>query len=104
MPLDLGLGEIRVLVPDDVCVTTEAKVGVGAVNVGDGEQGGIDLDVDDDVAAAPGVKHLHVVADVDIGAVSVGDSFIAWRADDWSSDRFDALQTGTNRLACMGAA
>ena len=31
-----------------MCVTTEAKIGVGAVDTGDGEQGGVDLDVDDD--------------------------------------------------------
>ena len=104
MPLDIGLGEIRVLVPDDVCVTTDADVGVGAVNVGDGEQGGIDLDVDDAVPVAPGVRHLHVVADVDIGAFSVGDSFFAWSSDEWPGDRFDSLEAGTNRLACMGAA
>jgi len=103
LPLDIGMGEILVLVPDDVCVTTDAEVGVGEVNVGDGEQGGVDLDVSDDRRVAPGVKQLHIVADVGIGAVHVGDSFFEWRGD-WHDDGFDALETGTNRLACMGAA
>src|SRR5687767_2102809 len=42
LPLEIGMGEIQVLVPDDLCVTTEADIGMGAFDVGDGEQGGID--------------------------------------------------------------
>src|SRR5215207_663431 len=38
LDLELGLGEIQVLAPGDVCVTTDAAVGVGAVDTGDGEQ------------------------------------------------------------------
>ena len=45
--LDMGIGEIQLLVPDDLCVTTDAQLGIGAVNTGDGEQGGVDVDVTD---------------------------------------------------------
>jgi len=103
--LDIGMGEIKVLVPESVCVTTEAEVGVGVVNTGDGDQGGVDLDIRDKRAVAPGVAQLHVIADVGVGAVLVGDRFASWdRPGGWHDDGFDALQTGTSRAACRGTA
>ena len=76
--LDLGMGEIQVLVPEDLCVTTDTTIGVGAVDTGDGEQGGIDLDVESNARVSPGTRHLHVIADVGVGAVRVGDRDVAF--------------------------
>ena len=107
LPLELGMGEIQVLVPDDVCVTTDAEVGVGAVNAGDGDQGGVDLDVDDSRAVAPGVAQLHVIADVGIGAVhdrrpasSDSDGPVAHGA----TASFERCASRASRAACEGAA
>jgi phage shock protein PspC (stress-responsive transcriptional regulator) len=103
--LDLGMGEIQLIVPDDLCVTTDAQIGVGAINVGDGEEGGIDLDVVDRSRVAPGIPHLHVIADVGVGAVHVGDRFFRFDGPGgWRDDDFDGLDAGTNRLACKGPA
>jgi phage shock protein PspC (stress-responsive transcriptional regulator) len=103
--LEIGMGEIEVLVPDDLCVTTEAEIGVGVVNDGDGDQGGIDLDIAGDRSVAPGVRHLHLIADVGMGAVMVGDGFYDWDGPGpWRGDGFDELRTGTNRAACLGTA
>jgi phage shock protein PspC (stress-responsive transcriptional regulator) len=105
LPVEIGMGEIKVIVPDDLCVTTDADVGVGAVNIGDGEQGGVDLDVDgDDRRVSPGVPHLHLIADIGVGALMVGDRFHDWGPDRWHDDGFDALESGTSRAACVGAA
>jgi phage shock protein PspC (stress-responsive transcriptional regulator) len=105
LPLEIGMGEIKLLVPDDLCVTTEADVGMGAVNIGDGEQGGVDLDVDDERRVTPGVPHLHVIADIGVGALLVGDRFYDWDGPGrWHDDGFDELETGTSRAACLGAA
>ena len=105
LPLDIGMGEMRVIVPDDVCVTTNADVGVGAVDVGDGEQGGIDFDLDeDDRMVAPGVEHLHLIADVGVGYLQVGDEFHEFRGPGSWRDDFDSLESGTSRVACLGAA
>lgn len=105
LPLDIGMGEIQVLVPDDVCVTTNADVGVGAVDIGDGEQDGIDLDIDeDDRVVAPGVEHLHLIADVGVGYLQVGDDFFDFRGPGSWRDDFDSLESGTSRAACLGAA
>ena len=94
--------------PADVCVTTAAEVGVGLVNAGDGDQGGVDLDIDDNRAVAPGVTQLHVIADVGIGAVHVGDRFVnldgpGGAPGRWHSD-FEVLRSPASRAACMGAA
>jgi phage shock protein PspC (stress-responsive transcriptional regulator) len=102
--LEIGMGEIQVLVPDDMCVTTDAEIGVGAIDVGDGEQGGIDLDVHERRYVASAVPHLHVDADVGIGAVRVGDSFFSLKRPGRWPDDFDALDVGTSRAACMGTA
>jgi phage shock protein PspC (stress-responsive transcriptional regulator) len=100
--LDLGMGEIKVLVPDDVCVTTAAEVGLGAVNTGDGEQGGVDLDVRDERDVAPGVPHLHVIADLGVGHLAVGDRFFDWSGPGrWRDADFDSLETGSSRAACL---
>ena len=100
--LELGLGEIQVLVPDDLCVTTDATIGVGAIDTGDGEQGGVDLDVEEHRPVASGIPHLHLDTDIGIGAVHVGDSFFDWGPGErWRGpDNFDGLDPGTNRAAC----
>jgi phage shock protein PspC (stress-responsive transcriptional regulator) len=104
LPVEIGMGEIQVLVPDDVCVTTDAEIGAGEVDVGDGVQGGIDLDVETDRVVAPGVPHLHVVADVGLGALHVGDDFFDFRGPGRWRDGFDGFDPGTSRAACEGTA
>ena len=51
--VDLGIGEARVLVPDDVCVATTPQVGMGEVRVLGHSNEGIDVDVEDRPGAAP---------------------------------------------------
>jgi phage shock protein PspC (stress-responsive transcriptional regulator) len=105
LPLDLGLGEIQVLVPDDMCVTTDASIGVGAVDTGDGEQGGIDIDVEDRTIPAPGVDQLHIDADVGVGAIRVGDHIRGNRFDvDAAPWRDTTVMPGTSLAACEAPA
>ena len=75
LPLELGAGEIQVLVPDDLCVLTDAKVRMGAVDGGNDEQGGVDLDIVDRRAVAPGTPTVRLDVDLGLGAVRVGDYF-----------------------------
>jgi phage shock protein PspC (stress-responsive transcriptional regulator) len=104
MPLEIGMGEIQVLVPDDLCVTTDAEIGAGEVDVGDGVQGGVDLDVESDRVVAPGVRRLHIVADIGLGALHVGEDFFDFRGPGRWRDEFDELDPGTSRAACLGTA
>ncbi len=106
LPLEIGMGEIKVLVPDDLCVTTEADVGMGAVNTGDGEQGGVDLEVDDD---APGVarrpapardrrrRRRRAAGRRPASTAGTGPAAGTTTAS-------TTLETGTSRAACQGAA
>jgi hypothetical protein len=73
LELDLGLGEARVVVPDDVCVATSADVGIGNVRLFDRDNGGIDVDFEDRPDAGPGVTRLVLDAEVGIGEVRVHD-------------------------------
>ena len=47
LDLDVGIGEARVIVPDDVCVATDADVGVGNVAMFGRDHGGVDVDYED---------------------------------------------------------
>ena len=47
LEIDLGVGEARVIVPEDVCVATDAQVGIGEVRNFDQHNEGIDVDFDD---------------------------------------------------------
>jgi phage shock protein PspC (stress-responsive transcriptional regulator) len=98
LPLEIGMGEIQVLVPEDMCVVTDAHVSFGAVDIGDGEEGGVDFDVSDDRRPDPGVAYLHIDADLGFGGMTVGD-----RLDDWHEGprwRHGGVQGGTSRAAC----
>lgn len=72
LDLTLGVGHAQVLVPDDVCVVTNTRVGGGYVNLRGRETGGLDVDyrVRDDVTQAP---RLLVRGDVGLGALEVSD-------------------------------
>ena len=96
MPLKLGLGEIQVLVPKDLCVTTDAHVGMGTID----DQGGVDLDVVDRRSVAPGTPELRVVADVGIGELQIGDRWTEVARGPHGFRELGLERIGTNRAAC----
>ena len=69
--LDVGMGAARLIVPEDVCVASAAEVGIGAVDVFDHENGGIDVDWDDRPRAPSGGSRVVVDADIGVGALLV---------------------------------
>jgi phage shock protein PspC (stress-responsive transcriptional regulator) len=91
LPVTIGMGEIQVLVPEGTCVTTEADISAGTYQEPDnGEQGGVDVEIDDRHRVAPGTPELHVVADIGLGALTVGPpDYVLGRHDRgwWSDDR-----------------
>lgn len=76
LDLDLGIGDARVIVPDDVCVATDAAVGIGEVKTFERGNEGIDVDVEDLPDAAPDVTRLLVKADVGVGSLRIGRTSI----------------------------
>jgi phage shock protein PspC (stress-responsive transcriptional regulator) len=104
VPIKLGVGELEVAVPDDVCVTYDVQVGAGQVTTLDGiDDGGLDLDVQGDAAAPSGTTELHLKADLGVGAVRIGPRVIR-EGGGW---RFPAPGTAGSRLlnaACKASA
>jgi hypothetical protein len=85
VPLELGVGEMRVLVPPGTCVTADARIGGGATNITGDEEGGLDVHVVDRPALPPGTHELHLDTRVGLGAVHVADDARGFHRD-W---RFD---------------
>ena len=69
--LRLGVGEAQLLVPRDVCVSTDSHLGIGGVQVFDHDGGGIDADWQDERRAPAGAARVVVDASVGIGAFTV---------------------------------
>jgi phage shock protein PspC (stress-responsive transcriptional regulator) len=75
LPVRIGMGEIQVLVPDATCVTVDADISMGGYEPPDGgEEGGVDLEIEDRFPVAAGRPELHVVADIGLGALRIGDT------------------------------
>ena len=73
--IDLGIGDAKLIVPDDVCVATDAQVGIGEARTFDRHSEGVDVDVADLPDASPETTRLLVKADVGIGSLRIGRSF-----------------------------
>jgi predicted membrane protein len=82
LQLDVGVGEAVLIVPDDVCVATDASVGIGGVSVFDRQGGGVDVDYLDARDAEAGGTRLLVDADIGVGHLDV-------RSNDQPSDDED---------------
>jgi phage shock protein PspC (stress-responsive transcriptional regulator) len=69
--LKLGVGEARLIVPNDVCVSTTSHLGIGGVQVFDRDTGGVDVDWEDEHSAPASTPRVLVDANVGIGAFTV---------------------------------
>ena len=69
--LDVGVGEAQLVVPPDVCVSSDTHLGIGGVQVFNRDTGGIDVDHQDERIAPPGTPRVVVDANVGIGAFTV---------------------------------
>ncbi len=99
----MGVGHAVVLVPENVCVTTDAQVGIGAVDAFDHENGGIDVAHDDARTAPAGTPRVVLKGDIGVGMLDVHhDRLHADGRRDWGHDnRWDEFESGGND-ACVG--
>jgi hypothetical protein len=118
LKLEMGIGSLRVIVPDDVCVASDMRIGAGYARVLDRDSGGLDIDWRRSPIDRAGVKRLVIDGDVGIGELQVVNTrtpFTDWEHDDRVEDRFDEnFRLGSNRsapvpdseanLACVEAA
>jgi phage shock protein PspC (stress-responsive transcriptional regulator) len=86
LDLKIGAGAIELIVPEDVCVVTKARVGAGYVGALDRESGGLDVDWDDTPVPPAGTPRLVVDADIGLGALLVGNRPIG--DDEYQPGRF----------------
>jgi phage shock protein PspC (stress-responsive transcriptional regulator) len=102
LALDVGMGEAVVIVPDDVCVATDARLGMGGVDVFDRDGGGVDVDFLDQETPAAGATELVLDAQIGIGHLDVrttdpDDHFEGFRDRRFDrGDREDPLIRGGN--------
>ncbi len=71
LDLRLGAGELAVIVPRDVCVATDARIGGGYVRSLESEEGGLDLAWRNEPAPPSGVPRLSIHAEVGLGTLLV---------------------------------
>jgi len=71
LELALGMGEATLIVAEDVCVTTRARVGMGVVRAFGREHAGVDVGVADQDEARAGTARVVLDADVGFGALDV---------------------------------
>jgi predicted membrane protein len=69
--VSLGMGEARVRVPSNVCVSTTAQILVGAADIPDRVDEGANLDIDQHAPAIAGRPRLLVTADVGVGHLQI---------------------------------
>jgi phage shock protein PspC (stress-responsive transcriptional regulator) len=79
----LGVGEADLIVPRDVCVSTDSHLGIGGVEVFDRDNGGVDVDWQDERNASEGTPRIVLDGDIGIGALTVHHE----EDQGWNSER-----------------
>lgn len=69
--VQVGMGEVVVIVPKDVCVSTNGDAGIGAVSSFAHEVGGVDVDFVDDRTPKAAAPHLTIDAETGIGHIEI---------------------------------
>jgi phage shock protein PspC (stress-responsive transcriptional regulator) len=69
--MNVGVGHALLLVPANACVTTDGRAGVGAVDVFNSTNGGVDVKVADSRTPRPGAPRIVLKGDVGLGLVEV---------------------------------
>jgi phage shock protein PspC (stress-responsive transcriptional regulator) len=102
LKVDVGLGEAVLYVPSNACVSSDVQIGVGASDVFDRDNDGVDVNYVDDGPAPAGRPKLHIDADVGVGAIEiVRDGFVRDQFTEhaFNRDRVINLDAGGTRCA-----
>jgi phage shock protein PspC (stress-responsive transcriptional regulator) len=105
LEMDLGMGEARLLVPEDVCVATAADVGMGNVSFFGRSNDGIDIDFDERPDADRDTTRILLDAEIGLGELRVShDDFWDGHGPGFGRDRdeFEPDQSGNFACATTG--
>jgi phage shock protein PspC (stress-responsive transcriptional regulator) len=96
----LGMGDLVVQVPENVCVSTHVKIGAGDAQVFGRDNAGFDVDWSETPANPAGAPELYIDADASLASVRIGDT-----PDGGARfQRFPNLSPGENRnTGCLAA-
>jgi len=72
--VDLGIGDLRIAVPDDVCVASKVEIGAGEARVLGRVNDGVDVSYEERPEAPPSVSRLLIDAEIGLGAIEVRDA------------------------------
>jgi len=105
LPVRLGVGEVVILVPDDVCVETRARLGGGYIGALDRETGGLDVNWENQPSPPPRTPRLLLDAQVGLGALFVADRPFdnGWGWESNSDSGFQPGAYGTNDACYPGS-
>jgi hypothetical protein len=101
LPIQVGMGAATIIVPPQVCVQSDTRVGAGYVNVLGDEEGGLDVnrDLHGARSAAP---RMQLQAKVGMGALEVVHRPEDSQFDDHQG-RFHSGASTLENAACTGA-
>ena len=71
LELNMGIGSVRVLVPEDVCVASDVRVGAGYARVFDRDSAGLDVDWRQIPSEREGAKRLVIDGNIGVGELQV---------------------------------
>ena len=102
LEVDLGVGDVRMVVPKDVCVASKVDIGAGEARVLGRRNDGVDVKYEEHPDAPPAASRLLLDVEVGLGAVEVRDTDDAV-FDDHGFHGRDDRDPGDN-AACRGGA
>ena len=73
LEVDLGVGDLRIAVPDDVCVASKVEIGAGEARVLGRVNDGVDVSYEERPEAPPSASRLLLDAEIGLGAIEVRD-------------------------------
>lgn len=114
LAVSLGAGEAVVVVPRDVCVQTDARVGAGRVQAFDRSDDGGDVEMRAPAPSPPAAKRLLLSSDIGVGALHVVNdpADVRWRrgrgggpgGERWDRDDGDESDDGGDGARGFGGA
>jgi len=100
LELDLGIGAADLIVPNDVCVALDSRVGAGYVRLFDRDSQGLDVDWDTRPQAPRRTARLLVKADVGMGALQVVHDPSDIDRGERFGPRFDSVEESEGNVGC----
>jgi hypothetical protein len=85
----MGIGSVRVLVPEDVCVASDVQIGAGYARVFDRDSAGLDVDWRQIPTERPSAKRLLIDGHIGVGELQVVHNVVEFDRGQWPDRQFD---------------